>query len=85
MARAPDASVLSLLYVSRTLSRRAAFSSDEEICIFSWDKTELTMGKPEVNSSTNMTTFFPVALMESRNKISTAILTISGIRVDVSN
>ena len=84
MARAPDASVLSLLCVSRTLSRRAAFSSDEEICIFSWDKTELTMGKPEVNS-TNMTTFFPIALMESKNKISTAILIISGIRVDVSN
>ena len=48
---APDALVLSPFRMARALGMRAALSFHEEICIISRDKTELTMGKPEVNST----------------------------------
>ncbi len=48
---APAASVLFPLCMARTLGRRAVISFHKEIFIVSRGKTELTIGKPKVNST----------------------------------
>ena len=39
--------------VARALNRHAASLFHVNTCIFPWDKTGLTMGKPEVNPTNN--------------------------------